>query len=185
MNDPSPLWRPRPNLTGARIVEAYADGSAIGNSADPDAGAWAFCFVDDRGERCHEASGLFTPEECGVERLSSSHVEFLAVLFALESLPPMWSGTVWCDDLVTVYRFRNRVPSRGVPMAWAERAMLAVDRLHNVMIQRIHGHPTRAELEKGVAKNGRPVSPHNVWCDEECRRVGWEWKVYDRDRGAW
>jgi hypothetical protein len=37
-------------------------------------------------------------------------------------------------------------------------------------VELVKGHPTEYNFEQGHRK-GKPVSIHNVWCDEECSRL--------------
>lgn len=96
------------------------------------------------------------------------------MLAGLEALPDGWSGQVCTDSLLTIRRFSNPETAglAGIPDDWRRRMARVLGRLGALEYVLLDGHPTRAQLAAGVGKRGNKVSEHQVFCDEECTRIG-------------
>lgn len=159
------------------IVAVYADGGVIQKNPSPIGGTWAFCFVDAQNERIVTRSGSVSPAEFEMATISNNLTEFLALLYALEAVPAGWIGSVYTDSGVTLQRFADpwNVSMKGIPTALVDRARAVGKHVGGINLNLLGGHPNRAELAAGVRKDGKRVSEHNVWCDQECTRVGEEY----------
>ncbi len=152
------------------VAEVYADGGCAGANPSPHAGLWAWRHVNAGSGVVAEASGVIVPE-IG-KSISNNVTEFAALLFALEALPHHWTGKVFTDSGVTLMRFRDPagVKMKGVPGEYLTRLSNLRRFLGRLDFVLLGGHPTRAELGAGRRKDGKPVSIHNVWADQECGR---------------
>lgn len=193
--DPAPFWRRSP-------VAVFGDGGVIQKNPSPIGGTWAWCAVTADGTHTREASGYVLPSahpHPGWPRVprpdvSNNHVEFYAILRALESLPDDWQGRVATDSQVTVTRFGHLADWRSgpppylptqLPPDWQERARAALRRLPLIRWTPVAGHPTQVDLGRGFAwreevdvdpatggelrtKTKVLVSRHQVWCDDRC-----------------
>lgn len=153
-------------------VAIYADGGVIKKNPSPYGGTWAWCGVDELGNRVIESSGVFEPVKNPV---TNNWSEQVAITRALEFMPAGWSGTVYSDSMIALGRVFDGWRLKNLPSAIARRSAIALARLGTVKPSLLQGHPTRKDLETGVGKKrGYPVSVHNVWADKECGRVGRE-----------
>jgi ribonuclease HI len=154
------------------IYELYADGGVIHKNPSQTGGTWAFRIVANGVVVC-ERSGVITPLQAGLATITNNLTEMLAVVNGLKTLcsTPRWVGTVYSDSQITLGRVFEGWKWTGIP-AWlhadyqtARRGLLCWDQIQHVLLS---GHPTKAQLEAGTGKGGRPVSIHNVWCDKRC-----------------
>jgi ribonuclease HI len=159
-------------------VALYADGGVIDRNPSPLGGTWAWCLVDSLDVRLRTGSGVITPAEARLEDVTNNVTELLAVVRGLEALPDGWRGTVYTDSAVTIRRVFLHAPLRGVPTWLIERLRLQLQRLDLSQSRYVllSGHPTRDELARGVGRDGRPVSIHNVWCDRACQQAAQQWR---------
>lgn len=155
-------------------VAVYSDGGVVNVNPSPIAGMWATCHVDADDTLVWSASGvvLADPDDDFLSLVTNNQTEFRALLAGLEALPDGWSGTVYCDSLVTIRRFRDDARVAGIPYDWRKRMAYVLGRLGALNYVLLDGHPTRAQLAAGVGKRGNPVSKWNVWCDEACTAEG-------------
>lgn len=154
------------------IVGAYADGGIIGRNPSPIGGTFAWCHVDEAGERVRVGSGMVLPGDGDLPDLITNNVtEFAALVCCLEALPDGWSGPVHSDSRVTLWRLFHGWKMTGVPWSLVSFGSRALCRLGTLTPVLLDGHPTKAQLAAGVGKRGGPVSPFNVWCDTECQRL--------------
>lgn len=152
-------------------TSVYADGGVIRTNPSPHGGTWAWCWVDDAGQRIKTASGLILPADLGMETVSNNVSEFMALARALRSLPDGWSGTVFSDSRVTLGRIFEGWRDKGLPEHWLDAAARNLRRLGRVEWVLLDGHPTKQQLAEGRGKRGNLVSAHNVFVDAECQRV--------------
>jgi hypothetical protein len=164
------------------IVAAYADGGVIQCNPSPIGGTWAACHVTADGARVWEASGVIP---AGSFPISNNYAEYVAALRALEALPPGWSGRLYSDSRITLGRLCGEwwegaihhtqaicYSLNGLPADEIARGRSVLGRLGPFVGVLLQGHPTRADLARGVgAKRGFPVSIHNVWADDACNRT--------------
>lgn len=158
----------------------YADGGVIRINPSPFGGTWAACHVAMDGTHVWEDAGVILPEEVGGP-VTNNQTEFYAMLAGLEALPADWCGAILSDSHVTLIRFCNEAPLRGIPEAWQSRMKEVLLRLGRLTPVQLDGHPTKAQLTSGYGKRGNRVSRHNVWCDLRCQVVG---KDYMRERAG-
>lgn len=156
-------------------AQLFADGGVIGPNPSLLGGTYAFCHVHE-GEMIHHGSGIITPEDAKVDRISNNFTECLAVLRALNSVPLDWSGTLYTDSKIAMVRITTGTGFKGLP-DWFRLRLLKRRRNRKYKVVLVGGHPTKIELEQGFRKrNGFPVSKWNVWADKECQRLSKEFK---------
>ncbi len=155
------------------ITALYADGGIIGGkNPSIHGGTFAWCLIDQKGERVKTGSGSITPERARLPHIENNFTEYLAIVSGLEKLPYGWSGQVCSDNQNALMRLFAGWKVNGIPPWLLEQAYEALKRLDvpNITYTLLCGHPTRSELAAGYGKRGYPVSIHNVWCDDECQR---------------
>lgn len=183
------------------ILEIYADGGVEGSSRSSVCGAWAFCFVNEAGNRVFELGGIATPTSMGLPDVTNNQTEMLAAINALKAVPRPWAGVLRSDSNITLGRLfagwhkgdsgwcremaddsyweLNGLPGWVIVEIQALRPWILASGIRGELLD---GHPTSAQLATGIGKRGSPVSKHNVWCDQECQR---QIKAYVRSqRGA-
>lgn len=158
--------------------EIYADGGLIGPlNPSPLGGTWAWCWVAG-GRIVRRASGVIWPDpnvlllskKASLKGVSNNISELVAAVRAIESLPDGWVGPLWTDSHVTACRLRGSDKFTMVPR-WLIDRTVAARRTFGGRVCTLAGHPTEDDLLRGRAKrNGLPVSPYNVWCDDACHR---------------
>jgi ribonuclease HI len=149
------------------VVALYADGGVIKKNPSPFGGTWAWCAVDSNGNRVIESSGVVPATE--TRTVSNNHTEQIAITLALEAMPGGWSGTVYSDSMIALGRVFKGWKENNLPKNISERSKKAVSRLGKIETVLLQGHPTKADLERGIGKKrGYPVSAHNVKCDQLC-----------------
>jgi ribonuclease HI len=152
------------------LAELYCDGGVIGRNPSPAGGVYAWCLVFE-GARIAEDVQHVTPEEIGVEAVSNNNSELLALLSGIEQLPDGWRGMVSSDSQVALGWVFLGWSQAKVPQVLADRLnrLRKSGKLRGIAWRLLQGHPTRADLERGVgAKRKLPVSAHNVYVDELC-----------------
>jgi ribonuclease HI len=179
------------------VVSVFSDGGVIDSNPSQIGCTWAFCTVDDKGNRVEMFSGVLTPGFLGLDGATNNVAELWALTEAVLTLPLDFHGEVCSDSLISIQRVfhvwlhqstkrllpvKDGVKMNGVPpvlMAQCENAWahLAAIRKTGGCVKPVllQGHPTKADLKRGIgAKRGFRVSIHNVDCDTECGRVGAE-----------
>lgn len=154
--------------------EIYADGGVIGKNPSSHGGTWCFLWAGGGGEVLRLHSGLVTPADLGVARVTNNHTELLAALKALESVPRGWAGTLYTDSVVTLHRVTSGSKFDGVPQ-WLRLRVLEVRRARRYRVMHVKGHTTEEQRINGV---GHTL---NVMCDRECSRLA---RVLLRERGG-
>lgn len=153
----------------SKIVALYCDGGVINRNPSMIGGTWAWCGVDEEGNRVMREGGVVEPVDA--RPVTNNWTEQIAITKALEAMPDGWSGTVYSDSQIALGRVFLRWRTKNLPDNIKQRGIDALKRLGRVTHCLLQGHPTKADLVRGVgAKRGFPVSVHNVWCDEECGR---------------
>jgi len=153
------------------IAALYSDGGVISKNPSHIGGTWAYCLVSETGMVLFDQSGVITPADAGMETITNNLTEMLALLRGLEHLGDNFRGTVYSDSQITLGRVSQGWKWTGIPswmhaMYRKQRARLAHwDEIKFVLLS---GHPTAADLERGIGKRGYPVSIHNVACDKAC-----------------
>jgi ribonuclease HI len=160
------------------IIALYCDGGMIGRNPSQIGGTWAWCAINQNGERIIERGGI-VPAPQG-QLITNNHMEQIAITLALEAMPDGWSGTVYSDSMVALGRMFKGWKQKNLPANIAKRSSEAVARLGAIETVLLQGHPTKADLELGIgAKRNLPVSIHNMWCDKQC---GKEARKYLKER---
>lgn len=159
------------------VAAVYADGGVVQVNPSPHGGTWAFCYVSQIGGRVFGQAGHVTPDEVELPWVSNNLTEVLALLLAFEGLPKGWTGPAYSDSLNAIRavqhagKVTNHVDRRPtwLPDPIWRRLYCVVRQLGPIEWTLLGGHPNRKELAAGVRKDGKPVSGHNVWCDERCK----------------
>lgn len=149
------------------VAAAYCDGGVAQASRSAIAGAWAWCWVDEYGVVVQEDSGLLIPTRSW-PTITNNYAEYVAAVRALAGLPDKWHGTLYSDSGITLGRLLQGWRTEGLPEALVERGNVQVKRVSPFRAVLLQGHPTKEELATGLGKTGRPVSEHNVRCDQRC-----------------
>ncbi len=153
------------------VAQVYADGGVILQNPSPDGGTFAAVWVNRAGGRVGFATGSVTPAEVGRPWVSNNLTEVLALVLGLEPLPDGWAGEVFSDSLTAIRAVRDcatRPNPDWLPGDVWERVRGVRRRLGPLSFVLLGGHPNKAELAAGRRKDGKPVSVHNVKCDELC-----------------
>jgi ribonuclease HI len=162
----------RPAVDWPRVRAVYSDGGVVGGNPSRVGGTWAFVYATEPagGGRLFAASGhVAAAEVAPLPWVSNNLTEVVALVIALEQLPAGWAGPVYSDSLNAIRAvgsYRDR-PEYLPPAVW-DRVPAARERLGILEFVLLGGHPTRAELAAGVRRDGKPVSVHNVHCDQLC-----------------
>lgn len=157
------------------IVAVYCDGGVIEKNPSPYGGTFAFCAVDENGQRVYKRSDVLPNAYLQVDACTNNLSEMWALMAALEYLPQGWSGKVYSDSQITLGRVFWGWKWTNIPASVRERTMEAYRCLGELEPVLLCGHPTQAELKAGVGKRGYPVSVHNVWCDLQCKKWAKYW----------
>jgi ribonuclease HI len=159
-------------VSGIALPALFCDGGVIGPNPSAIGGTWAWCLVDEQGLRTHEASGVLLQGDVGLPTVTNNVTELYALILGCEALPAGWRGTICSDSWISLQRVFRGAKLNHVPLWLCQRlgALLKSGRLTDCTYELLDGHPTRAELERGVGKRGHPVSEFNVWCDSACTK---------------
>lgn len=153
------------------MLSLFSDGGCLGPNPSPRGGTWAALAVNEKDKVAWEMSGCVRPAELGLATFSNNIGELLGAVHALEAMPAKWSGRLFTDSQVTLYRIVNPRPKNmlGVPESLYRRVLAVKANLGPIDVILLGGHPTEEELAAGFKrKNKLPVSRHNVRCDELC-----------------
>jgi ribonuclease HI len=153
------------------VVSVYVDGGVVIKNPSKIGGTFAWRLVNSNNQVVREGSGAILAEETGLDSVTNNLTEFLALTVGLEQLPEGWSGMVYSDSQITLGRFFEGWAMHGIPLWLVRRGSAALRRLDIPRIKwtLLGGHPTRADLLAGKrARDGKPVSEHNVFCDKAC-----------------
>lgn len=153
----------------------FADGGIIGKNPSRVGGTWCYLWVSGQGRKLYTEHGIVSPQDHGLQTVGNNLTELLAVLRAVQSVPPEWDGTVFTDSLITYHRFTSSpfTSFRGIPQDLT-REVFRLRGEHRFRMGHLKGHPTRKELQEGRSRCGRMVSIFNVYCDKTCGRIGRE-----------
>jgi len=169
----------------------YTDGGCLLKNPSPYGGMWSWCAVDTLDARplikniivggvnseqkiiAHD-SGLVQVR--AGQLFTNNNAEMIAAVKALEAMPDGWTGVLYSDSEVTLGRLFKNHALNGLAPNVVERMRAVLKRVGKVKGVLLQGHPTRADLATGIGKKrGLPVSVHNVFCDNECKRLAKEW----------
>lgn len=162
------------------MLRLYTDGGVIGRNPSALGGTWAWCVVSEQGHCLRHESGVVTPLEIGLANVTNNYTELLAAVLGLETFQAeLWPECLQCrwltDSGVTLRRLTNGEKWHGIPEALKQRALRCRAAIASATL--LGGHPNRKELACGVRKDGKPVSVHNVWCDQQCTRLARQFKL--------
>lgn len=160
------------------VVELYCDGGLIKMNAI--GGTWAWCGVDKFGKIVVCGSGYML--ETPTKKVTNNTTEQVAIVKALEAMPPRWSGLVNSDSACALGHLMGSHFNSKLPANVAERCAMAKLRAGDFKTRLLEGHPYEVDLLRGIgSKRGHPVSIYNVWCDDECER---QKTVYYEENGG-
>lgn len=178
----------------------FADGGTIAGSPSVIGGTWAFRVVDYGGSVIHEQSGAFRPADVGLQSIGCTTSEVLAIVEGAEWVracyPHTPSLTIASDSARALWLSAMdgvngmSIVSKAIikRLAKVRRWLRTISETADVMIDphpfrpgssvelrfvQMKGHPTSREWHAKSA-NGRPASPHNVWCDKAATAAGKE-----------
>jgi ribonuclease HI len=168
----------------ARTTTLYSDGGVVQRNPSSLGGTWAWCATDQTGWRIIEQGGYLLAETGQV--ISNNQMEWCAAMHALEAMPDGWAGTLVTDsqnviDRLRYARKRLREPAgqvlvpRNLPWPWYQRMVVALERLGDLELRHVKGHPSAADLKRGYTVDDRgarkyAVSDQQVWCDMRCQQ---------------
>lgn len=148
----------------------YCDGGVVTVNPSPYAGTWAYRILTD-GVVVAEQSGIITPAQARMDKITNNLTEMLAALNAMRALPGDWTGEFCSDSQITLGRLFLGWKWTGIP-AWMHKLYndnrVRLTNYTTITPILLDGHPTRAQLAAGIGKRGHPVSEHNVFCDHAC-----------------
>lgn len=150
----------------------YSDGGIIGRNPSTLGGTWAFCKIQS-GKMLDSKSGVVTPLENKVEKITNNFTELFAATKALLTIDKEYPTTIFVDSAITLHRLTTSQRFAGIPN-WLRLLTLDLRRNRRWKVELVAGHPTREELKNGFTANGSPVSKWNQWCDLECKRLARE-----------
>jgi len=148
----------------------YCDGGVARSNPSKIGGSWAYVHVV--GDECVSSHfGYVTPKSAYMPHITNNYVELLAAVYALESMPNGWNGKLYTDSSCTLKRIRpgKRASYLNIPTCLLDRLRAAQKRLGRYKPVLLKGHPTKANLAKGVTEKGILVSKWNVLCDKMCK----------------
>lgn len=155
-------------------VSLFIDGGCIGPNPSPRGGTFAGCLVDAEGRRVDHWCGAVFPVPPMTE-ITNNFAEMYALIRGLQRLPDGWSGTIYSDSMITIGRAQHDWwKTNGLPALMVADLRYHRDRFNSwehITFVNLDGHPTKAELEKGIGHRGHPVSVHNVYVDQLCQMV--------------
>jgi len=198
MNEFPPAYKP--NETSLSFL--YVDGGVIKKNPSPIGGTWAIRIIEEK--TIHDAAGVVIPSDFGYNRhpsgceaITNNIAEMLALVMGLRRLPREWIGIICSDSEITIGRATRFWKWKGIPLDLYNEFGYQRGRLVNWEKFRfigLSGHPTEDDLKVGFrADTRRPVSRHNVWCDEMCKLMAQNYlnggvtrleDVYDRTTEA-
>lgn len=155
------------------MTDLFVDGGVIKSNPSKLGGTWAYFLIENE-TIIKQGSGIVTPKDVGLPKVSNNLTELLAAIRGLEAVPDGWDGTIHTDSMVTWYRITNGNSFNGIPK-WLIDLTVKLRRNRKWIAKLVKGHPSKKELEQGfhVHKNGTKsiVSKWNCACDVECTRL--------------
>lgn len=143
----------------------YVDGGVIITNPSKIGGTWACCYVENEAI-VWSRSGVLTPAQATVKEVTNNQSEMYAILMGLLALPHEYKGKVFSDSMITIgrvsmgWKWKN-IPQWGHDLFFQARKCL-VD-FNDIKFKHLDGHPTKAQLEAGIGKNGNPVSKQKCY----------------------
>lgn len=161
-----------------QVVAIFADGGLLGFKKH--GGTWAWCGVDKEGKRVLMYSGVMEEAKVGYV-VTNNHSEQMAILQAIEMMPPGWSGNVYSDSFIALGRVFHGFRRENLPDEIHQRSMAAVKKLGTIKTGNLKGHPFEADLrakkkQRTEGSGFLPTSIHNYWCDKKCEEERDHWK---------
>jgi ribonuclease HI len=153
------------------IENIYCDGGCCLSNPSTIGGTWAWVTVDDLDRKVRSASGVLTPEDAGVSKITNNFMELFAAIRALESVSKKWQGWLVTDSRVTMSRLENGIKASANLPEWIVGRVLQLKKDRKWKVSIVRGHPSKRELENGWSK-GLPVSKWNRLADKLCREAG-------------
>ena len=128
----------------------------IGRNPSKLGAAWAWCRVDEQGERVAQENGLVMPKNLGIATVTKNVADLHAVASALRSLPDGWSGKVLTDSAATCACIAD--PSKTV-----------LDGMPSSLADDLHKHCKRLRVTAEVPKWLSEADP--AWLPRETRKL--------------
>lgn len=154
------------------MISIFCDGGCIVKNPSIYGGTWCYVLVEDN-KSISTASGIILPNDVGLPAITNNLSELFAALKGLAAAPTGWQGALYTDSLITLRRITTGEKFNGIPQKLREKT-LELRRGRKWQGILLSGHPTKAQLEIGIGRKGRPVSKWNVYCDQECKRLATE-----------
>lgn len=150
----------------------YTDGGVVLKNPSTIGGTWAWCLVEDN-KVIRQDSGYITPKQMRSPTVTNNQTELLAVVYGLADLEYNIVVEVRSDSEITLGRVFKNYSFNNIPTWMILKLKGEKTRLTNFRkftYELMDGHPTQAQIEKGIGKKGHVTSHWNAWCDEECKR---------------
>lgn len=159
------------------MLELHSDGGLLSSNPSEIGLTWAWVLVND-GMEIDRCSGSHMPAEFRMRKVSSNLAELIAAVYGLEAVGKR--KAIWfTDSEVTVERMkRGHEVWINTPEDFVRRAIAVRESFLSVIL--LAGHPSRADLARGVNKEGVPVSKWNKVCDDLCK---YERKLFEHRFG--
>ena len=153
----------------------YVDGGVIGRNPSALGGTWAWVWVDKKDRELRHDSGIITPKQAKLDKITNNYTELYAALEGLASVGNYWDGIIYTDSLITLRRITYSMSFKNIPNSLKEKALeLRKDREWDCIL--VKGHPTKKDLLRGTCPKGTLVSRWNVFCDRKCKHLAREFK---------
>lgn len=160
------------------VHEIYADGGVIWDGKPGSSmigGTFAWCHVNDAGDRIIMDSGMVYPHQCLHGKVTNNVTELVACVRAIQAAPDGFVGTLFSDSENALGRFFRGWKMKNVPYWLGKEMAEQIKRISrgdiDVNYILLDGHPTKWDMQRGIGKRGHPVSVHNAWCDDQCTVV--------------
>jgi hypothetical protein len=164
----------------------YCDGGLVRTNPSPWGGVYAWVQVDTRtNTMLDNGGGLILPVQWETGSITNNQAELVAMLSAIGSWPLGVEGVLYTDSALTIGRVFGNDPLTNLPgrmAAWV-RSTKRGPKIGLLSPMLIAGHPTKVDLGRGANADGRPVSEWNVWVDDECNRLKYQFEAGLKEGG--
>lgn len=149
------------------LAHLYTDAGVFLKNPSTVGGAWAVVGVDDKDNEHFRESGFIECAAFALTQVENNLMETYAIAKGMGYLPDGWKGVVWCDNMNAIRRATNPGKAKMMHVPdWLQNVLRKNrERLPDVRIELVGGHPTKKELEAGRRHDGKIVSRWNVIAD--------------------